>query len=417
MGRPRRGQALQRSGAWYARITLHRERVPPKRAPCHEERVARPDGKTVTEAFARAYAAKLQLRYDAGTWQPPPRVEAPTKRTTVGDWVERWLSKQSYTEAEKDTQRLAAWLPRTKLHALPLADVTPRVIAAWLDELRALPTKRKTAPAPRTLRNVADPVARALRAAVFEGHLSADPFAVLPTEVRPQSVDADPLARRGRRLELAEVVTLLSERSVPWDRAVLYALLILSGARLAECVALRWCDVSDAEPLRRLTIAEQWHQRTRKRAPTKTLAVREVPVHPELDAALRWWRSQWREWYGREPTDADLIVPSRPQRAQPSAGGSRRQATVWLSFQGDLTACSLRPHRVHDLRHTFASLCVDAGMAEHIASRWTHAPSGTGAREIYTRASWTAQCAEMSKLSLPTRGPWHRRLALVSGYA
>ena len=192
MGRPRTGQALTRDGAWYARITLHRERMPPKRAPCHEERVTRPDGKAVTEAFARSYAAKLQLRYDAGTWQPPKRAPAPTERTTVGEWVGRWLDRQSYTEAAKDRQRLDAWLPRTRLHAMPLADVTPRVIAAWLDEMRTLPSKRKTAPAPRTLRNVADPVARALRAAVFDGLLAADPFAALPTEKRPQSIDADP---------------------------------------------------------------------------------------------------------------------------------------------------------------------------------------------------------------------------------
>jgi integrase len=416
MGRRRTGSAILRDGVWYARITLHRD--PPRhgRAPRFEERVIWPGGKTVTEARAKTYAARLQVEYDAERWAPKGAaarvVVAPL---TVGAWVTSWLKTRTYTEAAKEVGRVAAWLPRTKLHGMPLADVTPRAIAAWLAELRALPTTRGGAPAPRTLRNVADPVARALRAAVFEGHLGADPFAVLPTELRPQSIDADPTARRGRRLAAAEVVTLVSEASVPWDRAVLYALLTLTGVRLAEGVGLRWCDLSDEVPLRRLTVSEQWHQRTRKRAPTKTLAVREVPVHPELDAALRWWRARWESWYGRPVTDADLIVPSRPQRAQPSAGGSRRQATVWLALRGDLAGCCLPPHRVHDLRHTFASLCVDAGMAEHIASRWTHAPSATGAREVYTRASWEAQCAEMLKLKLTTRGPWRPRLVAVAG--
>lgn len=413
MGRPRTGSITRRGGDLYARITLHRDRTPPARSPCHEEKVIHPSGKPATEAFARAYAARLQALYDAGTWAPKGRLPS-SPLATVGEWVDAWLSRQSYTEAVKDRARVAAWLPRTALARVALADVTPRLAAAWLDDLAKLPTKRKTPPAPRSLRNVADPVSRALRAAVFEGLLLADPFATIPTDRRPRSVDADPTARRGRRLALAEVVTLVSEPSVPWDRAVLYTLLVLTGARLAEGVGLRWGDVADAAPLRRLTIAEQWHQRTRERAPTKTDAVREVPVHPELDAALRWWRSQWAGWYGREPREHDLIVPSRAQRAQPKAGGPRRQATVWLALRSDLEACCLPQHRVHDLRHTFASLCADAGMAESIASRWTHAPTGRGAREAYVHASWERQCAEMLRLVMPTRGPWRPRLALVS---
>lgn len=413
MGRPRTGQAVRRGSAWHARITLHRERKPPKRAPCYEEHVTNPTGRTVTEAFARAWAARLQAQYDAGTWHPPGRNAAPSPATTVGEWVDAWLSRQSYTEAVKDRARVKAWLPRTALSALPLTKVTPQVIAAWLDELATLPTNRGKPPAPRSLRNVADPVARALRAAVFDGLLVADPFATLPTDRRPQSVDADPSARRNRRMQLAEVVTLVSEASVPWDRAVLYTLLVLSGARLAECVGLRWSDVTDATPLRRLTIAEQWHQRLRARTPTKTDAVREVPVHPELDAALRWWRSQWPEWYGREPRDADLIVPSRAQRAQPIAGGPRRQTTVWEALGKDLEACCLPQHRVHDLRHTFASLCGDAGMEESVAARWTHAPSRQSAREAYREISWERQCAELLKLVFVTRGPWHPKLTLV----
>jgi integrase len=413
MGRPRTGLAVQRGDGWCARITLHRERVPPKRAPSHEVRVTNPNGRPVTEAFAKAFAAKLQARYDAGTWHPPGKAAPAAPKTTVGQWVDAWVAKQTYTEAAKERGRVAAWLPRTKLHALPLADVTPKGIAAWLDELRTLPTARGGPPAPRSLRNIADPVARALRAAVFEGLLVADPFAVLPTEKRPQSVDANPLARRGRRLEHAQVVTLVSEPTIRPDRAVLYLLLTLSGMRLAEALGLRWSDIGDATPLRRFTIAEQYHQRTRTRRPTKTLAVREVPVHPELDAALRWWWSEWPNWYGREPKPDDLVVPSRAHKSRPSIAGARRQSTVWLGFRSDLEACCLPVHRVHDLRHTFASLCVDAGMAEHIASRWTHAPAGTGAREIYTRASHEAQCAEMLKLAFATRGPWRPRLAVA----
>jgi integrase len=129
--------------------------------------------------------------------------------------------------------------------------------------------------------------------------------------------------------------------------------------------------------------------------------VREVPVHRGLAATLAAWRSRWPEWYGREPADADLIVPARAHRARVSLGGPRRQAAVWRELQRDLEAAGLRAHRIHDLRHTFVSLCADAGMAADVVSRWTHAPVSTSsARHLYLVPSWARQCAEMERLEV-----------------
>jgi len=408
MGR-RTGTPVWRDGAWYARVSLHRE--PPRggRSPRHEERVYRPDGKAVTEAFARSYAARLQARYDDGTWTPGRRADEPlapaAAPVTVNAWVDAWLSHQRYPEAPKDRARVKAWLPRTALGTLPLVEVTPRTIAAWLGALRALPSPRtQKPPAPRTVRNIADPVARALRAAVFEGLLGADPFAVLPSDVRPSSADVDPAARSRRRLTRAEVEAVLSDPATPDDRAVLYAILLLTGARLGEAVALRWQDVQEDKPLRRVVIAEQWHQRLKTRAPTKTRAVREVPCHPLLTAALDWWRARWPEWYGREPEGPDLIVPARAHRGVASVGGARRQASVYTAWQSDLAGAAIAPHRVHDTRATFISLCSDAGLAGDVAERWTHVPAGRSARHVYLTPSWERQCAEMLRLTLTLHG-------------
>lgn len=136
---------------------------------------------------------------------------------------------------------------------------------------------------------------------------------------------------------------------------------------------------------------------TRTREPTKTSAVREVPCHPALARALAAWRAAWPEHYGREPTDEDLIVPTRgPHRD--GVGTSRRQGIVWRELQRDLEGGGLPAHRVHGLRHTFVSLCADAGCAPDVVTRWTHASSGTSARALYLVPSWERQCAEMLKL-------------------
>lgn len=94
-----------------------------------------------------------------------------------------------------------------------------------------------------------------------------------------------------------------------------------------------------------------------------------------------------------------MIVPARKHRLVPSVGGPRRQAAVYRDLQTDLKRAGVAPHRVHDLRHTFVSLCADAGMAAEVAQRWTHAArASASAVELYRMPSWKRQCEEMLKL-------------------
>ncbi len=399
MPRPRTGGVALRDGHWYARITLHREPSKGGRAPRVEQRVEHPDGKPVTEAFARGWALRWQARYDAGTWLPHGDA-APALTTTVETWVDRWCARQTYTTAAQDRARVLRYLKGSALAAKPVREVTPRDVAAWLAHARRTPSRRETLPAERTVRNAYDVLRRALAGAVFEGLLAQDPCAVLPSDVTPRAVDAHPERRRDYRLTRAEVEALLGDDATPDDRLVLYHLLLLTGARLGEATALRWCDVSPREPLAAVLIAEQYDPKRKRRRATKTLAVKEVPCHPELAAVLAWWRASWPRWYGRTAEAHDLIVPARKHRATASVGGSRRQAAVWRELQSDLAGCAIAPRRVHDLRHTFVSLCADAGCAPEVASRWTHAPASTGARHLYLTPSWDRACAEMLKVTV-----------------
>jgi len=341
---PRRpqGSVVVRAGVRYARITLHREPPQHGRSPRAEVRITRPEG-AVTESYALAFARRTQALYDAGRWAPDRPDAAPAPGITVA---------------------------------------------------RTRRTRYGTPPAERTVRNAYDVLRRALSRAVFDGLLSADPCAVIPSELTPGAEDAHPERRRGYRLARADAEQLLSDPGVEDDRAVLYHLLLLTGARLGEAAGLRWCDVSPRDPLAAVILAEQVDGRTGARRATKTRSVREVPLHPVLATVLAWWQSTWASWYGREPTALDLIVPARRHRAVPSLGSARRQSSVWRELQRDLEGAGLPVHRVHDLRHTFASLCADAGMAESIAA------GGGSAREAYVAPAWSRQCAEMLRLTV-----------------
>jgi len=415
------GQVAYVRGRWVARVNLHRDaRREDGRARTSSVVVLRPDRTEITseskvaQAEARRYAERLQARYDEGTWSPAGQApDVPTNALSVSTWAKTWLGRQTYAEVTKDRARTERWFGLTPTFAsLPVSKVTPRDVAAWLSELRALPSDTGKPAAPRTIRNVADPVHRALKAAVFEGLLVGDPFAVLPTEIRPRAVDADPMKRRGYRMSSTELETVLGESSVaPRWRTVWY-LLGLTGMRVSEALALQWSDILEKKPLRCIIVTKQVHHRTRTIEALKTRDSRDVPEHPLLREALDWWRDVgWPREYGRKPTGDDLIVPGRDKGGRPwgaagEAGGPLWSQDVYRALQRDLTACSIVTHRVHDLRHTLASLCADAGMEENVAARWTHSPTGKSSRHLYAIPSWERQCAEMMKLVLKPKKYW-----------
>ena len=405
MSRKRTGTAFRRGERWVARITLHREpKTESGKHPWHELSVTRADGKPITKNYARDFVRRAQERYDEGTWQPP-RAVTPTERETVLEWCTRWLAKKTYPSVDKDRSRVAQWLPRTRFAQLAVDAVTPQDCASFVEQLAQLPSPRsKKPPAPRTLRNILDPVQRALRGAVFEQRLAADPFASLPTELRPQAKDADPAARAGYRLSQTEVRSLLTDPGVEDRWQVLWWIVVLSGVRIGEAIALRWSDLRADTPLQRLVVSGQIALGSTERTPTKTRTVREIPVHPELAAKLLWWKAEgWLREYGRVPIESDLLVPAHAERGRetaPTAGGPLRHQSAYRALQRDLEGCGIESHRIHDLRHTFISLCADAGIAADVAERWTHAPSGTSARRLYLAPSWARQCDEMTRLRI-----------------
>ena len=120
------------------------------------------------------------------------------------------------------------------------------------------------------------------------------------------------------RMTKAEVIALLTNPAVEGRWRTMWVLLTLTGARESEAIGLRWSDIANDAPLRRITIATQIHHRSRVRSQTKTGNIRVVPEHPTLRAILdSWHREGWRAEYGRDPRPDDLIVPCRGKQGRP----------------------------------------------------------------------------------------------------
>jgi integrase len=120
-----------------------------------------------------------------------------------------------------------------------------------------------------------------------------------------------------------------------------------TGVRLGELRAITWADV-DLEA--RTVRIDKTYYRTRLQSSTKTGLDRTVPVPRHVAASLREWRT-------RCPSAPD--GPLFPQTCGRPLDGDEFRRTVWRDA---LRAAGLPATvRIHDLRHTSASLYLQHG--------------------------------------------------------
>jgi integrase len=136
------------------------------------------------------------------------------------------------------------------------------------------------------------------------------------------------------------------------DCADMVRFLAFSGARLREATALRWSDLDLAR--NRLTIAG-----------TKTASSdRVVPIFPPLAALV----AEMRARRGTEPPDSHILRVKECLGALKSA--CRRVGVKALTH--------------HDLRHLFATSCIESGVDVPTVSRWLgHSDGGALAMKTY----------------------------------
>ena len=144
-------------------------------------------------------------------------------------------------------------------------------------------------------------------------------------------------------------------------------LLAYSGARLAESSALRWRDLNMDKG--QLTIAG-----------TKSeSSYRVIPVFPPLAGLL----NELRKRRGVEPADGPIL---RVRECK----GSLRSACI---NEG------VKPITHHDLRHLFATRCIESGVDIPTVSRWLgHSDGGALAMRTYGHLRQEHSAAQAAKV-------------------
>jgi integrase len=268
--------------------------------------------------------------------------------------------------------------------------ITRQHVVAWLAGITDVSASTK--------RSYAVTLHKVLRYAVQEGLITRNVMDGLmpPIKQRPDHA--------ARFLSAGEVDKLALALVDAWPANVLVTFAAWSGLRAGELTALRISDVNLRRGIVSVTKTARKPSKTWEVTSPKSLrSNREVPLAPHVVALMRTYLTE-RPDQGK--VDDASLWPGRRN------GGDRHGEVDWAKphehtafyrnyFTPATVACGLSPLRFHDLRHTFASLCAEAGVPIHKVSRWMGHANISTTDMIYTHlfADNSEELAKLSRLA------------------
>jgi integrase len=240
-------------------------------------------------------------------------------------------------------------LPR--LGSLPLVEVRPHHIDALIDDLVA------GGLSPRSVAHIHAVTRRVFRVAL-EMRL------VTWTPVVGQHLPRVPPASTGS-WSPSEARRFLASLGGA-ENECLFNLYLLTGVRRGEALGLRWVDTDLVAGT--ITVEQQlveWGGRIEVSAPKTRRGARCVDLDVGLVALLRKTRLQQAQHKlrcGPDYLETDLVFTE-------PGGGPRRPSRVSRDWQVAQQGLELPRLRLHDARHTYASLMLEAGVPLEVVSR------------------------------------------------
>jgi integrase len=306
--------------------------------------------------FATKREAERALREVVGTLDEGTYV-APDPQT-LGEWLDRWLDTMAPKIRESTLRDYRNGLRRVKdrLGKVPLQSLRPLDLEQFYASLLKEGRRYGGGLAPKTVRNIHIALRRSLADAHRYGLVSRN----VATLVKPPA----PVRAELSTWTAADVREFLA--AVEDDRLMpAYRLLVSTGMRRGEVLGLRWSDVDLGKARltvnRSLTVVDQ---RLVWSSPKTPRSRRSLSLDPETVAVLRAHRArQAKEKLVAGPawTDDDLVFcnefgePLHPNR-------------FTRSFRTAVGQAGVRPIRLHDLRHTWATLALQAGVHPKVVS-------------------------------------------------
>lgn len=309
-----------------------------------------------TRKEAEAVCTKTVNEINRGSWVTPTK-------TTLKEWLcEEWLPMM---KSQVKTSTWHSYQRNIELHVLPrigdrvLKDVTAPVLNKLYEGL--LLDGKKNAPgglSAKTVRYIHTTLHKALGDAVDADILGINP-ATKAKPPKPRATATDKL-NFWRVEELAAFL-----RHVEGTRLeALWHILAMTGMRRGEALGLRWSDI-DFQSMRLsvrnafTSVGYEIVASTPKTHRARVIDLDECTIS-KLIAHRERQQPEKAEW-GADYIDTDLVFPRENGTPSHPDGISQR-------FELEVKRAGLRRIRLHDLRHTHATIALGAGIPVKVIS-------------------------------------------------
>ena len=324
----------RRGGSWIVDIRI----THPHTGETHRLRRSCGKGTTKKEAQKKHTLWRRELR--ASFQQPklpeldptPPPAPEPASKT-FPEFAWHWYRLHTVPNCKPSTQRVVEGVLRKHavpfFGAVPLGSVTSERIAHYKAD-------KVTGLAPKTVNNHLGVLSRMYRSAVEWGYVERNPVTgVGLLKLPPQEFAFWDAAQSERFLT---VIQATEPSHYPF-----FLTALRTGMRMGELVALEWSHVDLA--LGRIDV--RWSVHRGERTSPKNGRGRSIPLSPRLAEVL----ARQRQRCGRSP----LVFPCQK-------GGYLTRDKVKRPMWRAIERARLPRIRFHDLRHSFASQLVMAGV-------------------------------------------------------
>lgn len=324
------GSIYQRKdGRWVAALS-----VPGRKSPV--TRYAR------TKVDARKRLREMQSELESG-------MQLGKAPATLATFLERWLELSVKPSVKARTWEGYESIVRVRIvpriGQVKVSEVTPALLQGLYSDLA------DTGLSAHSIRRTHAVLHRAFSQAMRWGEMVRNPC---------DAVDQPRAGRKEMPTLSADQVGLLLTSTASDRYHAVYALAVTTGMRLGEILGLKWSDVElDAGRLSiRRSLQRQRVGGLTFTEPKTAKSRRTVELSRTALAALREHRTrQLRERLamGAVWQDFDLVFTN-------AIGGALDPGGVSTAFQVALSSAGLPKVRFHDLRHTAATLCLQAGV-------------------------------------------------------
>ena len=286
----------------------------------------------------------LEAKRDAGV------VEAAGRPPTVGDWLDHWLDNIAARKVRART--LESYRSIVRLHLRPGIGHhrLDRLQPDHLERLYAALADKGLSPA--SILRAHRVLSRALRVASQRGKVARNVATLVDPPVVKRPETALPLSAQESRKVMAAALTHCN--------AARWTVALAVGLRQSEALGLRWADIdldngtlTVRRGLHRVSGQGLVYEEPKADRSRRTLA---LPT-PLVDALRAHRAAQLEERIAAGPLwqDHDLVF------AQPNGRPIERKSD-WRAWKALLLEAGVRDVRLHDGRHTAATLLLSAGV-------------------------------------------------------